>query len=133
MTFTNSNDPKQQQRAMIRDYIQEQNDSHQVVVWSKTYCPYCAASKRLLMRLQQSWPNLDVVVHELDTDSTGDVIQQELFHLTQQATVPSIWVNGQHIGGNDDLQATARNGKLRELLNTTTATITTANSTGSRN
>ena len=39
--------------------------------------------------------------------------------MTQQRTVPSVFVSGQHIGGNDDTQQAARSGRLAELLGTT--------------
>merc|ERR1740130_1691836 len=39
--------------------------------------------------------------------------------MTQQRTVPSVFISGQHIGGNDDTQQAARSGKLAELLCTT--------------
>jgi len=42
--------------------------------------------------------------------------------MTQRAnggrTVPQIFINDQHIGGNDDLQALERAGKLDTLLQT---------------
>ena len=35
---------------------------------------------------------------------------------TQQKSVPNVFVKQQHIGGNDDTQAAAKEGKLQELL-----------------
>ena len=37
--------------------------------------------------------------------------------MTQQRTVPNVFVGGKHLGGNDDTQQAARSGKLAELLN----------------
>jgi glutaredoxin 3 len=56
------------------------------------------------------------MVVELDELSDGDAIQQELARMTGQRSVPNVFVQGQHIGGNDDTQAAARSGKLEELL-----------------
>jgi len=42
--------------------------------------------------------------------------QQELQALSGQRTVPNVWVNGQHIGGNDEIQSAHRTGKLNKLL-----------------
>ena len=36
--------------------------------------------------------------------------------MTQQRTVPNVFVAGQHLGGNDDTQQAARSGKLAALL-----------------
>merc|ERR1711990_1368437 len=52
----------------------------------------------------------------------GAPLQATLFEMTQQRTVPNVFVAGQHVGGNDDTQAAAKSGKLAELLNTEAAT-----------
>lgn len=57
-----------------------------------------------------------VVVIELDRDPRGQEIQRELQHMTGQRTVPNVFVNGTHLGGNSDAQAAAQSGKLQEML-----------------
>lgn len=99
----------------IRAFIETENSSHTVVVWSKTYCSYCSQTKKLL----KSIPNLDpsdVQIHELDQNPKGDAIQQELYSLSGQRTVPNVFVRGQHLGGNDDTQRAFRSGQLTKLL-----------------
>ena len=99
----------------IRAFIEAENSSHTVVVWSKTYCSYCSQTKKLL----KSIPNLDpsdVQIHELDQNPKGDAIQQELYSLSGQRTVPNVFVRGQHLGGNDDTQRAFRSGQLTKLL-----------------
>lgn len=94
------------------DFVQSQIDSNSVVVFSKTYCPYCKATKELFTGL-----GVDFAVHELDTmGDEGPEIQMALFKLTGQKSVPNVFVKGKHIGGNDDTQAAARQGKLQEML-----------------
>ena len=34
--------------------------------------------------------------------------------MSGQRTVPNVYINGKHLGGNDDTQAAASNGKLKE-------------------
>ena len=46
----------------------------------------------------------------------GEQLQGALLAMTQQRTVPNVFVSGQHIGGNDDTQQAARSGKLAALL-----------------
>jgi glutaredoxin 3 len=53
----------------------------------------------------------------MDVIKSGDLIQDELHKMTGQRSVPNVFVNGQHVGGNDATQAAARSGKLQELLN----------------
>ncbi len=46
----------------------------------------------------------------------GPELQMALFKKTNQKSVPNVFVKQQHIGGNDDTQAAAREGKLQEML-----------------
>ena len=94
------------------DFIKSENSSHQVVVWSKSYCPYCVATNKLFAGM----PNVDVVVHQLDRRSDGSQIQAALLQMTHQSTVPNVFVNNQHVGGNSDVQAANKNGSLQKLL-----------------
>lgn len=58
----------------------------------------------------------DVQIHELDRLPNGAGIQQTLAQMTGQRTVPAVFVNGQHLGGNDDAQSAFRSGKLQSML-----------------
>jgi glutaredoxin 3 len=82
-----------------------------VVVFSKTYCPYCTATKQLF-----SGMNIDAKVIELDKLDNGSEIQSALLDITGQRTVPNVFIKGKHLGGNDVTQAAAKNGKLKEML-----------------
>lgn len=85
--------------------------SKPVFVASKSYCPYCAASKRTLAEL-----DADAYVLELDTLEDGDEIQSALLSITGQRTVPNIFIGGKHIGGNSDLQALKSKGELKKAI-----------------
>jgi len=60
--------------------------------------------------------DVDVKIHDLDQRQDGNAIQKELANLTEQRTVPNVFVNGQHLGGNDDTQQAHRTGKLQQML-----------------
>ena len=61
--------------------------------------------------------NVNFEVLELDQiGNEGVKIQKTLFEMTNQKSVPNVFVGGKHVGGNDDTQAAARNGTLQELL-----------------
>lgn len=94
--------------------IQKLNSTHQVVIYSKSYCPYCRATKALFEKKEYS--GVDVHSIELDHLPTGGEIQRELLRQTGQMTVPSVFVNGQHAGGNSETQSAASSGKLSQLL-----------------
>ena len=95
--------------AFIKDAIA----SHDAVIFSKTYCPYCTRTKDLF---RDVGAGKDVAVFELDNMENGDAIQGALLAMTKQRTVPNVFVKGQHIGGNDDSQKAAREGKLQAML-----------------
>jgi len=84
-------------------------DENPVAVFSKSYCPYCKASKALLTEM-----NAQFNVIELDQVDDGADIQNALKDISGQNTVPNIFIGKQHIGGNSDLQA--RKKELPELL-----------------
>ena len=63
------------------------------------------------------------MVVELDERTDGHAIQQSLAQSTGQRSVPSVFVHGQHVGGNDDTQAAARSGKLQELLESSSSSL----------
>jgi len=53
-------------------------------------------------------------VLELDQIDDGSAIQDALAEITHQTSVPNIFIDKQHIGGNSDLQA--RKAELPQLL-----------------
>lgn len=82
-----------------------------LAVFSKSYCPYCTASKNLLSSLDAKFYTI-----ELDKVDDGADIQAALAELSGQRTVPNIFISKKHIGGNSDLQAIK--GNLPNLLKT---------------
>ncbi|TVY19778.1 Glutaredoxin [Lachnellula arida] len=84
-------------------------DENAVAVFSKSYCPYCKATKSLLSELGAKYYTI-----ELDQVDDGSDIQAALKEINGQTSVPNIYINKKHIGGNSDLQAAK--GKLPELL-----------------
>ncbi|XP_059450616.1 glutaredoxin-like [Corylus avellana] len=85
--------------------------SNPVVVFSKTYCPFCVSVKQLLTQLGANFKAI-----ELDTESDGSEIQAALAEWTKQKTVPNVFIGGNHIGGCDATTALHKEGKLVPLL-----------------
>nr|KJB33809.1 hypothetical protein B456_006G031800 [Gossypium raimondii] len=71
-----------------------------VVVFSKSYCPFCVDVKQLLQQLGASFKAI-----ELDKESDGSDIQAALAEWTGQRTVPNVFIGGKHIGGCDSTMA----------------------------
>jgi len=99
--------------SQLEEAIQKTTASNEVVIYSKSWCPYCAQCKALFDDM-----NVPYTAIELDEREDGEQLQATLLELTQQRTVPNVFVGGQHLGGNDDTQQAARSGKLAELLKT---------------
>ena len=93
------------------DFCRSEIDTHNVVVFAKSYCPHSKAAKELLRDME-----IDHTIHDLDLRDDGADIQAALLELTGQTTVPNVFVKGQHLGGNDKTQEAAKSGKLQEML-----------------
>ena len=91
----------------LGDQIKAEVASNKVMVYSKSWCPFCTKTKDLL-----NGKGIAFTVKELDQESNGDAIQQTLKTMTSQNTVPNIFINGEHLGGNSDLQNAAADGSL---------------------
>ncbi|KAL5540635.1 hypothetical protein UlMin_043210 [Ulmus minor] len=85
--------------------------SNPVVVFSKSYCPFCVTVKQLLSQLGATFKAI-----ELDTESDGAQIQSALAEWTGQRTVPNVFIGGKHIGGCDSTTGLHKEGKLVPLL-----------------
>ncbi|RUR09280.1 glutaredoxin 3 [Legionella sp. km772] len=80
-----------------------------IIIYSKDYCPYCTRAKELLLKKNQRYTEFNIGKHpELRTEMISKS--------RGRTTVPQIFINGQHIGGCDDLYALEDQGKLDELL-----------------
>lgn len=94
-----------------RESVEAKVSATPVVVYSKSYCPYCAKTKALLSKLDAQF---DVI--ELDQVADGDDQQDALKEITGQSTVPNTFINGKSVGGNSDVQKLYKNGQLLLLL-----------------
>ena len=85
-------------------------DSDKIVVYVAKPCGYCTAAIRYLKEVKLQ-SNIEII------DLTGQYAQRrELVQLSQQRTVPQIFIFGQHVGGYDDLRAKDAIGIVDELL-----------------
>ncbi|HEX8535354.1 MAG TPA: glutaredoxin 3 [Allosphingosinicella sp.] len=80
-----------------------------VEIYTKFFCPYCARAKRLL-------DEKGVQYEEFEISAGGDKREEMVQRAGGRTTVPQIFIEGQHIGGSDDLAALERGGKLDALL-----------------
>jgi glutaredoxin 3 len=79
-----------------------------IEIYTTPFCGYCARAKSLLDGKGAAYEEMDVMM--------DDKKRAEMRERSKRTTVPQIFINGQHIGGSDDLAALERAGKLDTLL-----------------
>ncbi|XP_047074765.1 glutaredoxin-C8 [Lolium rigidum] len=95
-------------------FVKSTVKAHDVVIFSKSYCPYCRRAKAVFKELELK---KDPYVVELDQREDGGDIQDALADMVDRRTVPQVFVRGKHLGGSDDTVDAYESGKLAKLLN----------------
>jgi len=85
-----------------------------VIIFSKSYCPYSAAAKHIL--LAEYFLNPAPYIVELDQHPHGVELQAFLKDKTGRGTVPNVLVNGRSIGGGDEVKKLHTDRELMTLL-----------------
>jgi glutaredoxin 3 len=79
-----------------------------IEIYTTPFCGYCARAKGLLDKKGAAYEEMDVMMDEKK--------RAEMRERSKRSTVPQIFINGQHIGGSDELAALEQAGKLDPLL-----------------
>ena len=80
-----------------------------IIIYTKTTCPYCLKAKGLLTQKNQKFTEIDI--------AGNDNLRSEMLKKSNgRNTVPQIFINNQHIGGCDDLFALDKTGELDKKL-----------------
>jgi len=79
-----------------------------VQMYTTAICPYCVAAKGLLRR-----KGVEIEEIRVDLDQAK---REEMMTRSNRRSVPQIFIGDTHVGGNDDLVALDREGKLDALL-----------------
>ncbi len=79
-----------------------------VKLYTTEACPFCVGAKTLLARRGIAYEEINLT---RDPDS-----RDELARLTGMVTFPQIVIDGQPIGGFQELRAADRDGRLKQLL-----------------
>ena len=80
-----------------------------VEIYTSMACPYCTRALYLLKAKQADVEQIDVTL----SSALRDTMRQRA---SGRSSVPQIFINGDHIGGCDDLMALDRAGHLDALL-----------------
>ena len=79
-----------------------------VVMYCKSWCPYCHRAKQLLLGKGVAFEEIDIEAHPER--------RQEMIDRSGRRTVPQIFIGAHHVGGSDDLHALQAAGELDRLL-----------------
>ena len=86
-----------------------------VEIYTTMLCPFCWRAKKLLEERGATFQEVDVM-----TD--GSLRAEMRQRAGGRTSVPQIFINGQHVGGCDELYALDRAGKLTPMLQQQPAT-----------
>jgi glutaredoxin 3 len=79
-----------------------------VLMYSKSWCPYCERAKALLRHKGVSFEEVDIETHPER--------REEMIQRSGRRTVPQIFIGERHVGGSDDLFGLEAAGRLDRLL-----------------
>jgi len=80
-----------------------------VEIYTTMLCPFCWRAKKLLEERGAAFQEVDVMCD-------GSLRNEMRQRAGGRTSVPQIFINGQHVGGCDELYALDRAGKLKPLL-----------------
>jgi glutaredoxin 3 len=80
-----------------------------VTIYTKPYCGYCHAAKRLLA-------HKGVDFNEIDISGNPELRREMIQKAGGRSTVPQIWIGETHVGGFDDIDDLEGRGRLDILL-----------------
>tara|TARA_B100000700_G_scaffold320169_1_gene416929 strand:- start:2639 stop:2893 length:255 start_codon:yes stop_codon:yes gene_type:complete len=80
-----------------------------ITMYSGPMCAFCEAAKRLLLRNNLEFKEIDI--------STKDGLRDEMIKKANgRRTIPQIFFDQKHVGGYQELRALEKNGELNNLL-----------------
>lgn len=93
--------------------VKELIKQHEVIVFSKTTCPFCSRAKKVLESEGTTFHVFEL--DELSSDQTRE-FQDALEIMTGARTVPRVFVRGECLGGCDDITKMQQKGELAKAL-----------------
>jgi glutaredoxin 3 len=83
----------------------------EVELYTTMFCPYCVRARALLERKGVAFTEIDIIE---EPARRAEMIRRA----DGRTSVPQIFINGEHIGGSDELAALDRAGALDAKLGT---------------
>ena len=80
-----------------------------ITIYTGPLCNYCDAAKRLLLRNNANFK-------EIDISKVNGAMDEMIKKAKGKRTIPQIFFDDKHIGGYDEVRALEKENKLLELL-----------------
>ena len=80
-----------------------------VTIYSGPMCVFCDAAKRLLLRNNIEYKEINIAIEE-------EKREEMLKRSNGKKTIPQIFFNEHHVGGYEELRALEKENKLQDLL-----------------
>merc|ERR1711918_170436 len=84
-----------------------------MVVFTKSYCPYSRALREMLDAnglKDKYW------VFEIDRENHGNELHKALKEKSGRLTIPNVYLNRENLGGDEEVEAMAKDGSLNRKL-----------------
>ena len=80
-----------------------------IVIYTGPSCNFCDAAKRLLVRNNATFSEIDIASKE-------GLMEEMIQKANGKRTIPQIFIDDKHIGGYQELRALEKENKLQDLL-----------------
>jgi glutaredoxin 3 len=101
----------------VQEMVDGKIKAKKVIMFSKSTCPFCSKAKAAFKKyLGDVLSEEDYEVMEIEKMAECSDIQDYLLKKTGGRSVPRVFINGNFIGGGDDVVAKDKTGELKQLL-----------------
>lgn len=83
-----------------------------IEIYTTQTCPYCTRAKSLLEQKEAGY-------EEIHVDKNQEKVAEAVERSGGRRTVPQIFIDNQHVGGYDELNALEKQGRLDSMLGRT--------------
>lgn len=80
-----------------------------ITIYTGPFCNYCDAAKRLLLRNNAKYK-------EIDISKVAGAMDEMIKKANGKRTIPQIFFDNEHIGGYDEARALEKQNKLQDML-----------------
>jgi len=105
---------KDQKCQAVEEDIVKKIKENKVVAFTVSTCEYCQSLKRLLQKHEVKF-----TAYDLDKMDNGEIYKGVLKEMVGTQTVPKVFINGQFVGGFDDVNKAIQEGSFNRLLEET--------------